>query len=434
MIYFTIVYFCTAGLFLCLLEDRFRVWTTVGVTVGVYVLSLLAAFFLRRTIQDPVLSQQLPCATGSLLFFLSSLFLYTNNFLQKLFIALLTLCNFTFLSFFIPLLLGIMPFPVAGAFAGVFSVFVSLLFNLLMGMCLYRPIRHYSDRGVSGFLVGMCLILAVLYMLCLGLLDFLFRGNVPAARLFSAAAVYCAVIFGFRSLYQAGRFRERAVLDASRDRMLEMESGDFADMLAAVREVRSAQKAGEYALDTINVMLADGWTEKIPEYISIAKRNNRRNPILETYHENPYLNAVIATKAAFAAQNGISFECNAGSGQLPLKTSEICMIVNEFLTRACLDAADYPGSRSLRFTISATGELLRFETVYSASLPEPEKFTLKGKKAADVFRWLFDDDSQRFNDLHGLENTEEIIGRYSGKLSLSAGGQDEVILQAALRI
>lgn len=440
MIYFTIVFLCTAGLFLALLEDRFRVWTTLGVTAGTYILSLAAAFLLRRATQDPVLAQQLPCAAGSLLFFFSSLILYTNNPLQKLFIALLSLCNFSFLGFFVPLLLGAMPFSTAGAFAGVFSVAVYLLFTLLMGLCLYRPVRYYSDRGVSGFLFGMCLLLLALYLLSLGTFDFLFRTNIFAARLLLAVLLYGAMIFAFRSLYHAGKFRERSAAEAARNRMLEMESGDFADMLAAVREVRAAQKAGEYTLDTITVMLADDMQDKIPEYVTIAKRNAAKNPILEQYHENPYLNAVIATKAAFSAQNGIAFECNAVTGDAPLKTAELCVIVNEMLTRACLDAAEYEGIRKLRFTAFPAGDSLNLEAVYSARLPQPEKFSLKGKKASDVARWLFDENPDQENILRGLENTEEIIGRYSGKLTVSAAGPqepdngpEEVILQASLR-
>ncbi len=434
MIHFSIVFFCTAGLFLSLLEDRFRVWTTVGATACVYVLSLAAAFLLRRTVQDSALAGQLSCAAGGLLFFASSLPLYTNNPLQKFFLALLAQCNFTFLEFFLPLLLGILPFPVAGAFAGVFSILCYLLFTLLMGLCLYRPVRHFSDRGPSGFLWGMCLLLFALYALCLGRFDFLFRTYLSAARLLWAVLLYGAVVFGFRSLYHAGRFREKADSAAVREKTLKMEFGGFDDMLASVREVRAAQKAGEYALDTISVMLADGYSNKIPEYIAIAKKNSQENPILHHYHNDPLVNAVIAAKAAFAAQNDIAFSCNAVTGDAPAQTAELCMIANEILTRACGDAAAYDGERKLRFTIFPADNLLRFEAVYSARLPKPEKFTWKGKKAADIARWLFDDSPAQENHLHGLENTAEIIDRCGGKLTLSETGQGEVILQADWRI
>lgn len=432
MIYFTIVFLCTAGLFLVLLEDRFRIWTTVGATAGVYVLSLLIAFLLRRRIDDPVLAEQLPCAVGCLLFFLSSLVLYTNNILQKFFVALLSLCNFTFLGFFLPLLLGLMPFPTAGAFAGFFSVIVTLLFALLMGLLLYRPIRLYSERGVSGFLIGMCLILLALYVLCLGKFDFLFRTNLFAARLLCAALLYAAVIFGFRSLYHAGRFQRRSALEEARQHMLTMESGDFADMLTGVKEVRSARKSGEYALDAITVMLTDGAADQVPAYIASVKRSDPP-AILATYHENPYLNATIATKAAFAAQNDIAFECNVSIGSVPLKTAELCVIVNEMLTRACQDAFAFEGERKLRFTVMPGQDTLRFEAVYSARLPEREKFTLRGKKVRDVAQWLFDDVPEPDANLKGLENTREIIGRFSGQLSISAAAREEVILQASLQ-
>lgn len=432
MLYFSIVFLCVAGLFLALLEDRFRVWATVAVAAGAYLLSLGAALLLRRVLRDPILAEQIPCAVGCLLFFAVSLPLFRNNILQKLFVAFLCLCSFTFLEFFIPLLLGVMPFPTAGASAGFISVLATFLFYLLMGLCLYRPFRHYSDRGVSGFLIGMLLALFGLYLLCLGRFDFLFRTNIPAARLLCAALLYCAIVFAFRSLYQAGRFREKTAYNTARDKMLDLKGRDLADTLAAVREARSAQKHGEYALDTVQVMLADGYAEKIPAYIGIAKTNAAKNPILERYHENPYLDAVIAAKAAYAAQNNISFECNAVTDGSPLTIAELCVVSGEMLHRACQEAAAFQGPRKLRFTVFPAEGSLIFETVYSGELPQPEKIDWSKKKVSDLLSWLFDDSPQEPGDLRGLENTEEIISRYSGKLSVS-GTPGEVIIQAALR-
>lgn len=57
-----------------------------------------------------------------------------------------------------------------------------------------------------------------------------------------------------------------------------------------------------------------------------------------------------------------------------------------------------------------------------------------------MVRWLLEEDPSQENHLQGLENTEEIIGRYSGKLTVSAassdkaeGSPEEVILRADLR-
>lgn len=433
MVYFSVTFLCTAGLFLALLEDRYRLWTTVAATVVVYGLALGLAYPIRQLITDPVWGDQVACGAGALLFFVTSLFLYTDNILQKLFVALLSLCDFAFLSFFVPLFLGVLPFPVAGGLAGALSIAAALLFTLLLGLCLYRPLHHYSDRGVSGFLVGMCLLLCFVYLLCLGQFDFLFRARVLAGRLLLAALLYGAMIFAFRSLYQAGRFRARTAAGAAQERILAMESGDVADMLAALREVRSVQKSGEYALDTVTVMLADGLEAQVPGYIAAAQEQRQQNPILAQYHENPYLNAVIATKAAFAAQNQIEFQCSAVTGDTPIKTAELCIIVNEMLTRACQEAAAYQGSRRLRFTLIPGEDALRFEVLYSGEPPQGKPaFHLKGSRFSDLLAWLFDDSPQEEDDLRGLENTAEIVGRHSGRLSVS-GAPGEVILQAAVR-
>lgn len=433
MVYFSVTFLCTAGLFLALLEDRYRLWTTVAATVVVYGLALGLAYPIRQLITDPVWGDQVACGAGALLFFVTSLFLYTDNILQKLFVALLSLCDFAFLSFFVPLFLGVLPFPVAGGLAGALSIAAALLFTLLLGLCLYRPLHHYSDRGVSGFLVGMCLLLCFVYLLCLGQFDFLFRARVLAGRLLLAALLYGAMIFAFRSLYQAGRFRARTAAGAAQERILAMESGDVADMLAALREVRSVQKSGEYALDTVTVMLADGLEAQVPGYIAAAQEQRQQNPILAQYHENPYLNAVIATKAAFAAQNQIDFQCSAATGNAPLKTAELCVIVNELLTRACQEAAAYQGPRRLRFTFIPGEDILRFEVFYSGEAPqEKPSFRLKGARFSDLLAWLFDDTPRGDDTLRGLENTAELVERHSGRLSVS-GTPGEVILQAAVR-
>ena len=429
MVHFSIVFLCTAGLFFCLLGGRFHFWTTLIATAGTYVLSLLLALLLRERAGESA-----ACAAGSALFFLSSLPLYRNNILHKFFLALLSFADFTFLGFFLPLFLGAMPFQTAGAFAGVCSVLVYLLFSLFMGLCLYRPLRHFSDRGASGFLLGMCVLTLAILLLSLGTFDFFFRGNTPALRLLFTLLLYAVLIFCFRSIYQAGRFRERTAAEAARQGMLEMRSGDFADMLAAVQEVRAAQKAGGYALDTVAVMLADGFEEKVLEYLSIAKRNLAENPILQEYHKNPYLNALIATKAAFAAQNQIAFECNAGAGDLPIHTAEVCVIAKEILTRACLDCVKVEEARSLRFTITGAERTLRLEAVYTALPPQKEKFTLKGKRTEDVINWLFEDPRREERELHGLEHTREIVSRYQGKITVAAAGTGEMILQATLKI
>ncbi len=432
MVYFPIVFICVCGLFLTLLQDRYRIWTTLAGMAGTYILALVTAALLDGRLSGENLPWQLPCAVGTGLFLLTSVFLHSNNLLQKGFVAALCITNFAYALLFVPLFLGAMPFSPAGAWGGFLSVLAMLLINLLTGLCLYRPLQRFSQRGPSLFLGGMLVLMGFQYLLCLGKLDGLFGIRTPTRRLLLATGLYCVLVFCFRSVYQAGRWQAQDVSAAVRKRMLAMESGDMLDLLANIREVRAAQKNGEYALDTIQQLIRDGQPEKIPVYINMIKRNAQHNPILFPYHENPYLNAVIATKAAYAAQNGIDFQSNAAQADAPLKTAELCVMVNELLTRACGDALAFEGQRRLRFTATPAEDALRLEVLYTGALPEKTRFHPAGKKFTDLLAWMFDDTPQAEDELHGLDNTAEIVLAHSGSLTVSGTG-GEVILRATLR-
>ena len=47
MVYFPLVFLCVYGLFVSLLRDRYRIWTTLAVMTGTYLLSLLLSSLLR---------------------------------------------------------------------------------------------------------------------------------------------------------------------------------------------------------------------------------------------------------------------------------------------------------------------------------------------------------------------------------------------------
>lgn len=138
---------CAAGLFLTLLEDRFRLWATVACYGAAYLLSLGVGWIAAR-----LAGPSWAVAAGALVLFGASLFLSRNNPLQKFYLVLLTLACHFYLEAFLPPVLGAMPFPVAGAFAAVFSLAAQLALAALVGLCFYRPFHHFSDRGPSAFL------------------------------------------------------------------------------------------------------------------------------------------------------------------------------------------------------------------------------------------------------------------------------------------
>ena len=429
MIHPSVLLLCTAGMFLTLLTDRFRSWVTAAGCGGLYLLALVLALVLRG--KGGPLAPYLPGLVGGGVFFLGSLFLFVDPPLQQLFVAGLSVVTAAAAELFIPLFLDALPFSVAGGLGGFLTVLFFLLWTLLIVLFLYHPLRHFSDRGASAFLVGMCLLLAVLGLILDGRADFLFRGNVPAQRLLLTALCYALLLFSFRRVYHAGRFRARTDAQLSRIRLMELEQDNISDLHAALREVRSARMESGYALDTVATLLTAGDTRGIAEYIVTAKENLQRSPALETFHTDPVLNAVIAMKAAFARQNDIAFSCNAVVDGTPLSPDEICVITREILARACRDAAAFSGERRVRFTAFPSPDSLAFEAVYSAEAPKKRRSSVRGKTLSQVWRQLFEE-PDRGGDLAGLELTQEIIGLHSGSLTLSASGTEQ-ILQAKLR-
>lgn len=417
---------CAAGLFLVLLEDRFRLWVTVACYGVGFLIALGVGGIVAKT-----LGPSYGVAGGLLVLFAASVFLSRNNFLQKFYVALLALSCHFYLEAFLPPVLGALPFPTAGAFAGVVAVLGQVLLAALLGLCLYHPYQLFSGQGPSAFFIGMSLVQLGICGVANGRVDFLFRVHIPGARLLAATLLFLAVIFAFRSLYQGGQYIQRAAQDASRSRLLDMKAGDYADTLAAVKEAKAGWKEGEYALDTVNVMLQDGNGEMVPRYASVFKENVSSSPLFHTYSENPYLNAVIASKAVFASHNHIHFESNAVTGETPLSTAELCVLTSELLSRACGDAALYDGERNIHFAAFPGEDTLTMEVVYSGELPQKAPFDWKGKTLSQTLAWLFEE-GQEDDSLHGLENAREIVGRYSGKLSLS-GTSGEVIIHLSLR-
>ena len=97
---------CAAGLFLTLLEDRFRLWATVACYGAAYLLSLGVGWIAAR-----LAGPSWAVAAGALVLFGVSLFLSRNNPLQKFYLVLLTLACHFYLEAFLPPALGAMLLP-----------------------------------------------------------------------------------------------------------------------------------------------------------------------------------------------------------------------------------------------------------------------------------------------------------------------------------
>lgn len=417
MVHSSIYFLCMAGLFFAMLSDRFRFAVTLGGTAAATLCCFLAAWGLSR-LGAPF---AVVATVGAGIFLLASIPLARNNFLQKLFTALLCVSSALFLDFFTPLFLGVLPFSFAGVGGAVCGAALCVLFFLILGLCLYHPLHHFADRTASGFAWGMLLLELLICVSALGGLDVLFRAHLSAMRVLCSLFGFGALVFSVRSVYHAARFREETVNETMRERLAELRYQDYADLLTAKKEVLAAQRAGVYALDTVAVLLADGYAERIPEYLEAAKENSAHNPMLREYHHNPQLNALLSVKAAYAAGAGIRFDCTAATGALPIPTPEVCLLADELLSRACRDCE--PNGR-VSFSLSTAEDSLRMEVLYTAAPAEPARFTVKGKRAEEVINDLLEDFSAEEQELSGLATARDLCARYNGTLTVSTVGEE----------
>ena len=431
VVYLGVSFLCGTLLFFLLLEHRYQFITTAVIYTAAFFMGFLISSIAGIFLKDSALHDPVCISLHALTLFITSLFVSHNNPVIKLYLVMLSLSNYAFAALFIELTLGMLPFSTAGVFSAVYSVLITVFIHLLSGLCLYRYFHYFSDRFLSGFEVIMLLMQLIPFVFCWGYLDFIFKAHFHAGRMLMAALTYLFVIFCFRSVYYAAKFRERTAMQAAHEKLIETESAMIFDMLGYIRELDTETKENEYALDSISIMMLDGQNENVAEHITRRKTKHQNSRLLERFHDNPYVNAVLAVNAAAAQALDIDFECNVDFEGCVLKLSECCIIINELLKKACADAHEYNGQRRIRFTVAATPETITFESIYTAVLPEDEKWTLKGKSMSEVLSYFFDDNTDYTP--YALANTEDIVERYSGSLNI-AGTDEFTIIRAVINL
>ena len=153
MLCLPVVFLCNTLLFLTILNGRFRMATSLIASGAAYVLSLLLNLLLSPAFND--VSGQIGNGMNVFLLLAASVFLYTNNIAQKLFVAILLVCNYSFLSAFTEYFLGVLPFGAGGFPAVVIGIVLYLFFSFLSLITFVRPFQDFADRGPSVLSIGL---------------------------------------------------------------------------------------------------------------------------------------------------------------------------------------------------------------------------------------------------------------------------------------
>lgn len=405
--------------------------TTIIASAVAYVLSLGLSGFVKSFFETEYAGNTAAVAMNVIILFVMSLFIYKNNFVRKLYLAILCLSNFSFSLLFTELLLGVLPFDTSGIFAAICAVAVTILFTLISGLLLFRPFEFFQLREINLFIVGIAFLQFIPFMLSYGMLDFLFTNTPIFARLIFSFVLYVFIFFCIRSEYCAGRFERNRLDEENYETFLSSEASRFSDVLTYIQSTRGVKNSYDSAMDSLIRMIEGGETDKATQYIRNIKVNSGKNPALEVYCDNPYVSSIIAMNALRAEQMGIDFRSHANITGKAMRPSEICTITDELLNMACDEASRKDGKKRIKYTIVPTNEALTFEVAYSSvSTPEAEKFSLKNKRLADVLNYLFEEREAQ-QKYPSLKVTQDIVRRYSGRFSI-ANAEGSVILSITI--
>lgn len=421
MLCLPVVFLCNAFLFLAILNGRFRMLTGLIVSGAAYVLSLVLNLFLSPAFNDT--TGVIGNGINVFLLLIAAVFLYTNSITQKIFVAVLLISNYSFLYPLTEQLLGVLPFAASGFAAVLVGILVYLFFSFLSLITFMRPLHYFANRGISVLSIGLCCAQVLALLAANSTITDSFGVKTYAPRFFLTVFVYLMIAFAVRAAYNAAKFKEHECTAEHRDALLHAEANYFNAMVGNVTNAKTARDHHSFILHEISDYARRGDCEGVLN--TIADEGDLRDPLLVQYSENPYINAVVAAKAAYAKHCGIRLESNVELGATRLKTIEFCVLLNDMLTHA-IDCAEHSRAEEklVRMTVLPGEDRITFEAVYSAPVKAKKRAPLTSKSFNDILASLLE--PKKAEQL-GLEAVRGIIERYSGAMNLSAAGSSEIL-------
>lgn len=412
-----IIFLCNTLLFVALLEERFKFLATVSVAAVAYIISMVAGFSIEGFFADPAASGPIANGICVLILFLASVFTSSNNLAQKVFTGLLLLTNYAFFTDLVPHLLGALPFGTAGIISVIFANGIFIILSLLTAAIFSRPLHYFFRRSVSPSMIGLCLLQLLCWYIAAGGANDFFNTQSFPLRFFLTLFVYCTVIFCFLSIYGGAKHKAKDIIRMSDNALMDVEADSFNTMLINVNTYRTLKKNLDYQLDRIGSMALAGRVPDIIEYVEGSKKSPVLSPLLADYSENPYLNAVVATKAAYAKEKEVNLESNIQLGDINVQLTELCILVNDLLGLAVDEASQAQDQGFVRLNLMPTGDQFSIEAVYSEPPDTEEKKQLFQGSLNDFLQDFFQPKESETKEAMG--NIASIVAKHNGKLNIS---------------
>lgn len=421
MLNLPMVFLCNTFLFLAILNSRFRIVTTAVISAAAYVLSLILNAVFSPAFNDT--AGHIGVAINVFILLVAAVFLYTNNLVQKLFVAILLCCNYAFLLPVTEQCLGVLPFGNSGFGAVLVGIVLYIFFSFLSMITFVRPFQYFANRSISMLSIGLCAAQLLCWIAAGGHFTDLLGVATFAPRFFLTVFLYMIIAFTTRAAYNAAKFKEYESRADFRDALLHAEADYFNAMVGNVTNAKTARDHHNFVISEIADYARQGNCDGVLN--TIADETVLRDPLLEFYSENPYVNAVVAAKAAYANHCGVRLESNVELGATHLKTIEFCVILNDVLSHAIESAErSHAEDKRVRMTVLPVEDRITFEAVYSAPVKTKRRIPLTASSVTAIIKSLFE---PKTDDGLKLEAVRGIIERCSGTMNLSAAGGSEIL-------
>lgn len=414
-----VVFLCNTLLFAVIMEERFKLLTTLSVSAAAVILSVISSFVIGGMFTEA--AGNISNIVSVFWLLIASIFISSNNIAQKIYLALLLITNYVFITDFVPVMLGALPFGASGIGAVLIGNGIYILFSLVIMALYIKPMHYFYRRGVSPAIIILCLMQTLCWYAAAGGVNSLLGTDSFALRFFMVLMLYIFIIFAFRSIYGGAKYKARDIQMSADDAVMDIQADNFNAMMVHVESFKSVKKNINYVLKKIALLADAGKTKEISDYVAVSVSNNNVSPILANYCDDKYVNAVMATKTAEAENRGIRVESNISIGEMGLKTIQFCIIINDLMTAMINDSEKAREDKFIRLNM-VTGEgQLTIEAINAQGVSEEK--TIREKTAFDLIKDFFEEEEESGSD---LKNIREIVETHSGKIHIAHSGGETI--------
>lgn len=408
-----IIFLCNALLFVMILEERFKTVTTLLITAAALVLSFISRGVISGIFTDPAAISSTAQIVSVLWFLLASVIASPNNIAHKLFVAIALITNYRFIPDFGAVVLSKLPGSGAGMMGMLLGNGLYILCSLIVMALLTRPFHYFYRRPVSPTDVGVCILMAFACSSAAGGANEFFEADSFALRFFVTLLLYIMAVFVIRSAYSGARYKAKDIFKSSENEILNIRADSINSMVINVESFRQARDDVSFAFEKIQTLADEKRTDEISAYAAEAISAGESAVLLDHYCDDPYINAVVATKTADAADKGIELDCSIALGDMNIRLIEVCILVNDLLSWAIKNSEKSEGEKFVRLNVLPAKDQLTLELVHSIKPEDKEKFTARtlGSYVKTFFRPEPDADE--------LRSVKDIVEKHSGRMNIS---------------